>query len=98
MKKTVTLTLCALMLSVSLSGCFTTKHSIGSGGSGQTSESKMQWYALWGLVPINQVDGGAMASGATDYTIKTQISLLNYLFSVVTGFVTVYSQTVTVTK
>lgn len=98
MKKTMVLALCLLMMSLPMVGCFTMKHSIGSGGSGQSSVSKKQWYALWGLVPLNQVDGGALAAGATDYTIKTQWSFVDILINIITGYVTIHSRTVTVTK
>lgn len=81
-----------------LVGCFTNVHTIGNGPRGSSTESKKQWYALWGLIPITQVDTKAMAAGATDYEIKTQNSFVDYIIGAFTGIVTIYPRTVTVKK
>jgi hypothetical protein len=57
-----------------------------------------QWYILWGLVPLNNVDTYHMAGGTKDYEIKTEASALDVIISIFTGIVTVNSRTVTVTK
>lgn len=98
MKKPIVALMCALFLSVSLGGCYTATHTIGNGGSGASKVSARQWYALWGLVPINKADGGKLVAGAADYTIKSQITPVDWVISIVTSWVTVYSQTVTVSK
>jgi len=98
MRKAITLSLCAVFLTVALGGCFTQKHTIGNGGTGQTSVSQKQWFLLFGLIPLNDVDGGKMASGATDYTIQTQMSFVDFLISIVTQYVTIQPRTCTVTK
>ena len=59
---------------------------------------KRQWYVLWGLVPIGEVDSATLAGGATDYTIKTEQNVLDVLINFVTSMATVYSRTVSVTK
>ncbi len=98
MKKSIVSVMCALFLSVSLAGCYTATHTVGNGGTGASKVSARQWYALWGLVPINKADGGKLASGAADYKIKSQITPVDWIITVVTSWVTVYCQTVTVSK
>ena len=98
MRKAITLSLCAVFLSVTLGGCFTFRHTVGNGGTGQTSVAQKQWFILWGLVPLNNVDGGKLAAGATDYTVQTQLSIVDFLISIVTQWITVMPMTCTVTK
>lgn len=81
-----------------LAGCTMHTHMIGNGAQGSVKVEQRQWYVLWGLVPINEVDSKAMAAGAQDYTIKTEQSVLDVVINIFTGWVTVYSRTVTVTK
>jgi len=92
--------LCLLSLFVLMFvwGCAAHQHTIGAGpSSGQTAEAR-QWYILWGLVPLNEVDSQAMAAGATNYEIQTEQSFLDVVMNIFTGLVTVYSRTVTVTQ
>ncbi len=49
------------LLVVLLSSCMSLTHVVGTGGTSGTPVEKKQWYALWGLVPINEVDSKAMA-------------------------------------
>jgi hypothetical protein len=81
-----------------LPGCFTHNHTVGSGAAGANATEKKQWYILFGLVPLNTVDSKGMAGGATNYTIKTQQSFVDVVIGLFTSFVTIYPQTVTVTK
>lgn len=80
------------------SGCAAHIHVVGDGGSGTDMVEERQWYVLWGLVPINDVDTSEMSEGATDYTIQTEQSALDVVINIFTSWVTVYSRTVTVTK
>jgi len=89
------LVLCTLL---PLAGCFTMTHQVGTGGTHTSDQDERQWWILWGLVPLNDVDSRAMAGGATDYTVKTEWSPIDVILNIFTSFVTVYSQTVTVTK
>ena len=79
-------------------GCSTHIHEIGSGASGSNDTAQRQWYILFGLVPLNNVDSNAIAAGAADYTVKTQASFLDIVIGMFTGIVTINSRTVTVTK
>ncbi len=92
----------ALMAIVSLlfvaTGCYMHVHKVGNGAQGDETVSAKQWYALWGLVPITQVDSQTMAGGTSDYEIATQHSFVDIIIGCFTGIVTVYPKTVTVKK
>lgn len=93
-----TVTMLLLFGIVVASGCAAHVHVIGNGGSGSEVVEQRQWYVLWGLVPINDVDSAQMAAGASDYTIETEQSALDVVINIFTSLITVYSRTVTVTK
>ncbi len=97
MKKIIALILIGLMV-FGLIGCYTTTHVVGKGAQGNTVVTARQWYALYGLIPINQVDSQKMAGGAKDYTIITQFTLIDYVIGAITGMITVQPMTITVTK
>ena len=88
----------ALALLAMLSGCYTQIHKVGTGAAGANVTAKQQWFALWGLVPITQVDSNAMAAGATNYEIRTEHTVLDVIIGIFTSVVTIYPRTVTVTK
>jgi hypothetical protein len=96
-KKVISLIMVMAIIAITV-GCAAHIHTIGNGGSGSQTVEQRQWYVLWGLVPINQVDSQAMAAGAQDYTIKTEQSALDVIINIFTSAITVYSRTVTVTK
>jgi hypothetical protein len=101
MKKVLCLMLCVGFLSIPLSGCFTLNHTVGNGGSGQEVASNREWYILWGLIPLNKVDGEKMAlenNLTNNYTVTSQMSFVDVLLNIVTGWVSVYGQTVKVSK
>ncbi len=91
----VVFTLVVIMFMV---GCATHSHVVGNGAQGMEQTQQRQWYVLFGLVPINNVETEIMAAGATDYTIKTQQSALDVIINIFTGGVSVYSRTVTVSQ
>ncbi len=91
-------TLAALIAALALTGCMTSTHRVGSGGTGQSEASVRQWYALWGLVPVSDADTTTLAGGAADYTVTVQREPIDFVLNIFTGIVTVNSQTVTVKK
>ncbi len=97
LKKSVMLAI-ALVVLLSLIACSAHIHTVGRGPqTGQETEAR-QWYALWGLVPLNDVDTNQMAGGAADYQIKTETGVLDIIIGYFTGVVTINCRTVTVTK
>lgn len=99
MKKTA-LKLTGLMLGVMFlfAACSTHVHTVGSGAQGNTKMEERQWFVLWGLVPINEVDSKEMAGDAQNYTITTEQAPLDVIINIFTTYVTVVSRTVTVEK
>ena len=79
-------------------GCAAHVHKVGNGAQGTDTMEARQWYVLWGLVPINEVDTNTMAAGATDYEITTEHTGLDFIINVFTSAVTVNSRTVSVRK
>ena len=78
-------------------GCATHTHKVGNGAQGTNMIEARQWYMLWGLSPLNNIDTSVMAGRTTDYEITTQISTVDCLISALTaGFL--YSRTVMVQK
>lgn len=88
----------ACFMAFMMSSCYSLTHQVGNGAQGGTEVAKKQWYALWGLVAINDVDSHQMAGGAEDYTIKTEHTFIDLIISAVTGFVSIQVKTVEVTK
>ena len=98
MKKTVKSLILSCVFVVGLSSCFTLEHTVGSGAQNGVENTQRQWYALWGLVELNDVDSKQMAGGASDYTIVSERTFVDSLIGLFTGIVTIYPQSVTVTK
>ena len=96
--KTIKAFLGIFLLVIFLSSCMSLTHVVGTGASSGVSTEKKQWYALWGLVPINEVDSKAMAGGASNYTIKSKVKFIDYVISAFTSAVSINVQTVVVQK
>jgi len=67
------------------------------------TEEKWIWYAVWGLVPIsdNDIEKSLVeprtAQGAVqNLSIKSEITVINWLVNMFTGIVTISAQTVKV--
>lgn len=78
--------------------CATHVHKVGNGAQGNDMMIERQWYLLFGLMPVNEVDTNAMAGGATDYEIITQYTGLDIIFNAVAGVVSANTRTVIVRK
>jgi len=98
MRKKLMLAAAGLAMLAMLSGCYTQIHKVGSGAAGANVTAQQQWFALWGLIPITQVDSNAMAGGAANYEVRTEHTAIDVIIGIFTGFVTIYPRTVTVTK
>lgn len=97
MKKTVASFVVVLLLLVAV-GCTTHIHKVGNGPQTYQEEMGRQWYVLFGLVPLNEIDTNAMAGNVTDYEITTEVTFIDMLIGIPASWVTVSSRTVTVTK
>jgi len=96
MKKIVTIIM--LVAFIALVGCSANIHKIGKGAQGGEVIEARQWYILYGLMPLNEVDTNQMAGGAANYEIKTEQGVMDIIINMFTSCVTVGSRTVTVTK
>ena len=96
MKKIITMVM--IVASLFLIGCSTHVHTVGSGPQVGQVETARQWYILYGLIPLNSVDTGALAGGAANYEIKTSTGPIDILIGIPATYITVSSRTVTVTK
>ncbi len=79
-------------------GCTTHIHNIGAGPESNVIDEERQWYILWGLVPINEVDTQEMAGEIENYEIKTEVTPIDFLISIPAGWISITTRTVTVTK
>lgn len=91
------LTLCMLVsISFIFSSCYTIEHTVGQGPQAFNVETQRQWFILWGLVPLNEVDTKLMAQGKSDYAIKTEWTPVDVIIGLFTGIVTIRPRTVEV--
>ncbi len=97
MRNTFTSFIVIVLLFVAV-GCTTHVHNVGNGPQTHQVSEARQWYILWGLVPINEVNTNTMAGDATDYEITTEVTPIDFLIGIPASLVTVTSRTVTVTK
>ncbi|MFC1530080.1 Bor/Iss family lipoprotein [Gemmatimonadota bacterium] len=80
-------------------GCAAHVHTIGTGPSPTAdTEEVRQWYWLWGMIPMNEVDTNEMAAGAENYEITTEFTALDCLINIFTSLVSIQSRTVTIKK
>ena len=87
-----------LIIVLTAIGCSTNIHTIGNGPQKNDVQEVRQWYVLYGLVPLNEVNTHEMAGNAIDYEIKTEQSFLDGLITCFTSAISVTCRTVTVTK
>lgn len=98
MRSLTFLVVMVLALSVVLSGCYTMNHVVGDGSKSGVKETARQWYVLWGLVPLNKVNSKDMSKGAKDYTVKTEMSVIDVVIGIFTSIVTVVPMSVEVSQ
>ena len=87
-----------LVLLTSATGCFTQSVEYGSGGTGASEQEFNQWFALWGLVPITQIedDVEAAVGSSTDYTLTSEFTEIDCVINIFTSFVTIYRKSMIV--
>ncbi len=97
-RKIVTSSLLVVLM-ISFTGCYTIK----VGGKAQLAPSdqagtlvahKRYWYALYGLIPLNNNSTDAyIPAGVTKVRVETLHSFLDGVINLFTGIVTIYSMT-----
>ena len=96
----VSLTLVAslVMASTFSSGCFTQRVRVGTGANGGEKMEHRQWFALWGLIPITEIDPEGSLNGATNYDVVSTFTPVDVIVGIVTGIVTVQPKTIIIEK
>ena len=74
------------------------QHVSGTGASKSIVVKQKQWFALWGLVPLNTVNPKEMAEKSTNYIVKTEFSFGDILLGIFTFPISIERQTVTVVR
>ncbi len=93
--------LVVVALTFVLVGCYSHTHQVGTGAQGNEVSEVRQWFILYGLVPIkNAPDTTELAGSATNYTIKSEITVVDGLINILANIIptTVSARTVTITK
>ena len=79
-------------------GCVSHQHRIGVGGTGSRAESARQFYVLFGLIRLNEVNVQRMSDDLTSYDIDSRYGWVDLALSPLLLPLTVTSRTVTVTR
>jgi hypothetical protein len=80
-----------------LSGaCVSHQHTVGLGATGTGEAQQRQYFVLFGLVQVNEVDTQRMAADLSSYTIDTRFSLIDLLLAPFLAPLTATSRTVAV--
>jgi len=79
-------------------GCYKNVHQVGLGAQTGVKIEKRQWFALWGLVPLNEVDSQQLSAGATNYTLRTENTTTDVIIGIVCGAGLFSPRTVSVTQ
>ncbi len=78
--------------------CSAHQYNMGMGPQTGVTETQRQWYIIWGLIPLNNVDVNGMVGEVENYQVRTASEPIDIIINIFTGYVTVTSRTVTVKK
>ena len=94
------LTAAVLLSTAALTGCYTQKFDVGTGGTTAQKQEFPQWFILYGLIPLTKIDGQveSYTAGEDNYTVTTQFTPIDCIINFFTGIVTIGHKTVTVEK
>ncbi len=98
--RVIAMALVACVLLTTATGCFTQSVPFGSGGTGASEQEFNQWFVLWGLVPITEIEEDVTAAigGTTDYTLTSEFTPIDCVINIFTSVVTVYRKSMIVEK
>lgn len=88
--------LLAASLLMLLCGCMGHTHVVGVGPTGLGTESVRQYYMLFGLVPLNDVDVQRVTGNLSGYEIQSDYGFMDFVLSPLLILFTGTSRTVTV--
>ena len=77
--------------------CYNLTHVVGTGGDGaRVVAEQRQWYAVFGLVDMNDVDSKEMSDSIVNYTVVSEMTTVDFLISIFTSIATIQCCTVRV--
>lgn len=85
-----------VLAAATFGGCVSHQHTVGLGPTGTGEVVARQYYLLFGLVQVNDVDAQRMAGDLTSYQVDTRFGLVDLVLSPFLLAVTGTSRTVTV--
>jgi hypothetical protein len=94
MKKTFYSLALALLMSSSLTSCYTYTMTVGNGPKSNVEVKKMNHYLIYGLAPVSTADPKVMAAGATDYSVTIKHTFVDGLLNALTWGI--YTPTTTI--
>lgn len=86
----------AVVISFSLTSCYTYTSVIGSGAQGNKEVTKWNHYVIYGLAPVGVSDSKELAGGSENYEVTTRQTFINALVSSLTFGI--YTPTTTTVK
>ena len=92
------LLLLVAVLSLFSSGCISQIHTVGSGPRGGPVHTHSTWYALWGFVPVNELDTRNVVGGAEDYRLRDSFRPVDVIVNIFTVPFTFVRRTTVVEK
>ncbi len=88
----------AILSIILVTACSMNVHTVGNGAQGNQITQARQWYILYGLIPLNDVDTKEMVGSTSDYEIQTAQQPMDIIMNLFTSYISVTSRTVTVKK
>ena len=92
-KRTLKMATMLMAMGILFTSCYSYTTVVGDGAKGNATTSKWNHYLIGGLAPIDVSNPKDLAGGAEDYNVKTEMSFVNGLVSVLTFGI--YSPTTT---
>jgi len=92
-KRTLKMATMLMAMGILFTSCYSYTTVVGDGAKGNDTTSKWNHYLIGGLAPIDVSNPKDLAGGAEDYNVKTEMSFVNGLVSVLTFGI--YSPTTT---
>ncbi|MBK8980546.1 MAG: hypothetical protein IPM29_31980 [Planctomycetes bacterium] len=87
-----------LACGAALSACSIHEHTVGLGPTGVGTETARQYFFLFGLFRLNEVDTESLAEESTSYRIRTESAFTDFLLAPLLLPLTVTTRTVTVER
>lgn len=85
-------------LALSASGCFTSRYTVGSGPRGGETRVHRTWYAAWGFVSMNGVDGSDLVGPGEHLRVTTSFRASDVFFNIFVGPLGFFRQTTLIEK